>query len=150
MGIWGMDGPANDDALGWLADLDPAQGLHPVQRALRSVADAADPHVEPTRAQIALAAAELVAAVNGRPSPSLPRAARDWVAAVGALPAPRRDADLDTLVLATRALDMVVTSSQLADLRSADGTAESWRRALDDLRMRLAAAGGMPRNPLNS
>ncbi|NUQ94765.1 MAG: hypothetical protein HOQ26_17870, partial [Gemmatimonadaceae bacterium] len=54
MGIWGMDGPANDDALGWLADLDPAQGLHPVQRALRSVADAADPHVEPTRAQIAL------------------------------------------------------------------------------------------------
>ncbi|NUQ93386.1 MAG: hypothetical protein HOQ26_10820, partial [Gemmatimonadaceae bacterium] len=55
-----------------------------------------------------------------------------------------------TLVLATRALDMVVTSSQLADLRSADGTAESWRRALDDLRMRLAAAGGMPRNPLNS
>lgn len=147
MSLWDADGPA-DDALLWLDDLDPAQGVHPVQRALRSVADAADPHVEPRRARIALAAAELVAALHGRPGGALPAAARRWVGAMGGDARPPRDADLDLLVLATRALDMVVTSSQLADERSTRPGAEGWRRALDDLRMRLAAAGGMPRNPL--
>ena len=151
MGIWGIDGPPNDEALLWLADLVPASGVQPLYRALRSVADAADPHVEAGRAQTALAAAELVAALHGQPSASLPPAARDWIAAQGGAQTPRRDADLELRILATRALDLVVTSSQLADQRSIDATSgERWRRALDDLRMRLAAAGGMPRNPLAS
>lgn len=148
MSIWSNDGAASEDALLWLADLDPAQGVHSVQRALRSVADAADPRVEPSRAQIALLAAELVAALHGHPGSALPPAGRQWVAAVGGVEPARRDADMDLLVLATRALDMVVTSSQLADERSLEPGAEEWRRSLDDLRMRLAAAGGMKRNPI--
>lgn len=143
-----MEGFATDDALLWLGDLDPAQGTAPVDRVLRSVADAPDPFIEPRRAQIALAAAELVAALHDHPNPSLPPAGRAWIAAVGGPRPLRGDADLEMLVLATRALDLVVTSSQLADRRSAQGDDERWRRALDELRMRLAAAGGMPRNPL--
>ncbi|HEX8849084.1 MAG TPA: DUF4259 domain-containing protein [Gemmatimonadaceae bacterium] len=145
MTTWSTDGAASGDALLWLADLDPTQGVHPVRRALRSVADAADPHVEPTRAQIALVAAELVAALHGQPGSALPPSGHAWVAAVGGVEPPRRDADMDLLVLATRALDMVVTSSQLADERSLQPGADSWRRSTDDLRMRLAAAGGMER-----
>ena len=148
MGIWGTDEAAPDDALLWMAQLDPAQGTAPVDRVLRRAADAPDPRLEPARAQIAVAAAELVAALHGHPSPSLPPAGRAWVNALGGPRALRGDRDLDILVLATRALDLVVTSSQLADLRSEAGDDERWRLALDDLRMRLAAAGGMPRNPL--
>ena len=150
MGIWGTDGLTNDDALLWLADLDAATGVQPLHRALRSVADAADPHVEPGRAQIALADAELVAALHGYPSASLPPAGPAWVERLGGPRPLRGDADLELLVLATRALDLVVTSSQLADRMSERGDAAGWRLALDDLRMRLAAAGGMPRNPLAS
>ena len=148
MGTWGIDDAAPDDALVWLAQLDPAQGTAPVDRVLRRAADAPDPRLEPSRAEIAVAAAELVAALHGHPNPSLPPAARAWVDAMGGPRPLRSDAELEILVLATRALDLVVTSSQLADLRSEQGDDERWRLGLDDLRMRLAAAGGMPRNPL--
>jgi hypothetical protein len=147
VGIWGLEGAATDDSLVWLEGLDPREGTAPVDRVLRRVADAPDPRIEPARAQVALAAAELVAALHGHPNPSLPPAGRAWVEAVGGARGLRSDADLDMLVLATRALDLVVTSSQLADLWSERDGDERWRLALDDLRMRLAAAGGMPRNP---
>lgn len=148
MGVWGIDGDAADDALLWLEQLDPRQGMAPVDRVLRRAADAPDPRLEPGRAQVAIAAAELVAALHGHPSPSLPPAGREWVDKVGGARALRSDAELEMLIIATRALDIVVTSSQLGDLWSQRGDDERWRLALDDLRMRLAAAGGMPRNPL--
>jgi hypothetical protein len=93
----------------------------------------------------ALAAAELIAALHGYPHPSLPDAARAWVDAQQ-----QRDetsTDLDDLVAATRALDFVVTSSELAALWSEREGEQAWRVALDDLRMRLAAAGGMADAP---
>lgn len=137
-----------DEAAEWLQQLDPSRGKAPVDKALRAVADSADPRASAGRAEIALVAAELVAALHGRPHPALPDPGRSWVAAQGGAHAVRTDADFDALVTATRALDFIVTSSQLSDARDEAGADERWRDALDDLRMRLAAAGGMPRSPL--
>jgi len=137
-----------DEAAEWLQRLDPSRGTAPVDRALRAVADSADPRAGAGRAEIALVAAELVAAMHGWPHPALPEPGRAWVAAQGGTHAVRTDADFDALVLATRALDFIVTSSQLSDARDEAGADERWRDALDDLRMRLATAGGMPRSPL--
>lgn len=137
-----------DEAAEWLEHLDPARGKGPVDQALRAVADSADPRASAARAEIALVAAELVAALHGHPHPALPAPGREWVDAQGGVHAVRSDADFDALVLATRALDLIVTSSQLSDARDEAGADERWRDALDDLRMRLAAAGGMPRSPI--
>lgn len=141
MGIWGIDGFASDEALDWLERLDPADGAGPVTRELRSLAEAPDPHLAAPRAAVALAAAELVAALHGQPHPALPDAARRWIDAQ--VDRDAADDRLAMLVDATRALDFVVTGSQLAEAWSQRGDDDAWRRALDDLRLRLAAAGGM-------
>lgn len=138
-----------DEAAEWLQRLDPSRGKAPVDQALRAVADSADPRASAGRAEIALVAAELVAATHGHPHPALPEAGRAWVAAQGGVHAVRTDADFDALVMATRALDLIVTSSQLSDSRDEASADERWRAALDDLRMRLATAGGMPRSPVS-
>jgi hypothetical protein len=146
VGIWSVEGFASDEALDWIEGLDPADGIDPVVRELHTVADAPDPRLTTSRAGIALAAAELVAALGGHPHPALPDAARRWLDAQRP-----RDPDgdtglgIDALVEATRALDFVVTSSQLADLFTQRADESQWRAALDDLRLRLAKAGGIPR-----
>jgi uncharacterized protein DUF4259 len=133
-----------DEAAEWLQQLDPARGRAPVEFALRSVAESADPRAGAGRAEIALVAAELVAAINGYPHPALPEPGRQWVDAQGGPQGVRSDADFEALVMATRALDLIVTSSQLSDAREDPDADRRWRVALDDLRMRLATAGGMP------
>ncbi|MFL5562092.1 MAG: DUF4259 domain-containing protein [Gemmatimonadaceae bacterium] len=137
-----------DEAADWLQQLDPRRGMAPVDRALSSVADSADPRASAGRAEIALVAAELVAALHGQPHPALPVPGVEWVDAQGGPHAVRTDGDFDALVMATRALDLIVTSSQLSDARVEPDADDSWRAALDDLRMRLATAGGMPRSPV--
>ena len=137
-----------DEAAEWLQQLDPGRGKAPVDHALRAVADSADPRASAGRAEIALVAAELVAAMHGHPHPALPEPARAWVEAQGGAHRVRTDADFDALVMATRALDLIVTSSQLSDAREEASADDRWRAALDDLRLRLATAGGMPRSPV--
>jgi hypothetical protein len=83
-----------------------------------------------------------VAALYGQPHPALPAAARRWLEAQRPLPAGGSD-ELGPLTLATRALDLVVTSSALAEIWSQQEDQARWQSALDDLRMRLAAAGGV-------
>ena len=138
MGIWGVESFANDDALDWLSRLDPAAGPEPVVRELRAVAETSDPYLDSRTAAVALAAAELVAALQGRPHPQLPKAARNWVAAQ-ILSGPLDGApDFETLALATQALDFVATSSELSALWSQRAEEPSWRAELDGLRMRLS------------
>jgi hypothetical protein len=133
-----------DEAAAWLQQLDPARGRAPVEFALRSVAESADPRAGAARAEIALVAAELIAAIHGYPHPALPAPGAAWVAAQGGARDVKSDADFEALVMATRALDLIVTSSQLSDARDEPDADARWRASLDDLRMRLAAAGGMP------
>jgi hypothetical protein len=142
MGIFGIDGFGSDEALDWLQGLDPNAGAEPVVRALRVAVESPDPYLDSRRAQVALAAAELVAALHGRPNRSLPDPALRWLAAQTDPPLGADGSkDLDALVLATRALDFVVTSSELAEIWSQQGDQRRWQSALDDLRMRLAEAG---------
>ena len=83
-----------------------------------------------------------VAALHGRPHPDLPDSALRWLEAQADPPLGADGSkDLDALVLATRALDYVVTSSELAEIWSQQLDQRSWQAALDDLRMRLAEAG---------
>jgi hypothetical protein len=142
VGIWSIEGFASDDALDWLQSLDASEGTEPVIRALRYVLDSSDPRLDARRAAVALTAAELVAALHGHAHPALPESGLRWVEALARVP--RNSDDAEGPVLATRALDYVVTSSELSEIWSQRSDERQWRAALDDLRMRLAAAGGSP------
>lgn len=139
MGILGADPFENDDAREWLESLDAHDGSAPLEEMLRRIVDgASDPNLDLRRSTLALAAAELLAALHGRPADGLPRAGLDWAAAVSGGDAAGCAPDEDALALATRALDFVVTSSALAELWSQRDDADRWRARLDDLRMRLS------------
>ena len=138
MGTLGVEAFANDDALDWLLELDPAAGVSPVLAALERAAGAADPHLDARTATVALAAAELLAALRGRPHPALPEMAADWLAAVTLASPTGAAPSTEELVLATRALDLVVTSSVLAEIWSQRPDEAQWRSELDGLRLRLS------------
>lgn len=134
MGIWDDDGFANDEALDWLLRLDPAEGLMPLRQVLHAAVDAPEPSLDARQAGQVLAAVELVAAAGGQPHPSLPDRARQWCHAQVDGP------DDDMRILATRALDLVGTSSGLAELWSQRADEAGWHQELDSLRMRLTPA----------
>lgn len=131
MGIWDDDGFANDEALDWLAQLDPADGLRPLRQVMQGAITPAAPALDLRQAAHVLVAVELIAAASGSPHPGIPRAAHQWRAALAETVEP------DDLILATRALDLVGTSSALAELWSQRAEEAGWHRELDSLRMRL-------------
>lgn len=135
MGIWDDDSFSNDEALDWLARVDPADGLQPIRQLLYAAVAAPEPALDVRQAGHVLAAVELVAAAAGRPHRALPEAARRWLARLAERP------DEETRILATRALDFVGTSSALAELWSQRADERGWHAELDDLRMRLASGG---------
>ena len=71
MGAWGTDSFANDDAMDWIAEQE-ANGLAAVASAFAAVDAAADDYLDASIASSALAAAEVVAALLGGPSPTRP------------------------------------------------------------------------------
>ena len=75
MGAWGAGNFENDDALDWLAVLQ-AEGLPAAGAAIQDVLTLADDYLEAPTCCAALAAAEVIAALRGRPSISIARRAR--------------------------------------------------------------------------
>jgi hypothetical protein len=138
MGILDADAFASDEARDWLLRLDPADGSEPLTRALMSMTSTGDAWLDAARAQETLAAAELVAALHGHPHPALPATARSWVVEVSAGSPTGAAPGEEMLALATRALDLVVTSSALSELWSQQADEGRWRAAMDDLRLRLS------------
>jgi len=129
VGAWGTGSFENDDAADWLASLatvTPGQ-LTPI------FAHAADDpeYLEGPEASVAVAAAEVVAALNGSPAESAPAAIDVWTKShPQALTPQLRE-------LAARAMDRVRRNSELKDLwMEADGL-NDWIAAIQDLQTRL-------------
>jgi hypothetical protein len=133
MGAWGTESFANDDALDWLAELEQASTSEVLAQALAAAVDEPD-YLEVDVASRAVAAAEVVAALTGRPACDLPANTTAWVAS-------QTEANVEQLVaLARHAIDRVQRDSELADLwAESDNTA--WVNSLEDLRSRLLSKG---------
>ena len=129
MGTWGPAAFDNDAASDWLADLDGAADAGPVEEALRDVTRT-DDYLDADEAQPAVAAAELVAAMGGRPAPDLPAGARAWAAERG-------HPDAALVELARAAVARVRHDSELKELWE-DADPSAWEAAMDDLAARLA------------
>ena len=132
MGTWGIGTFENDDASDWVYELEPANDLSVVQAALATLNDATGYREAPTCVN-ALAAAEVVAALLGKPSPDLPEAVVGWVSANARLPA----RDLRTNALT--AIDKILGDSELRELWGETDDAEAWQASVQELRARLTS-----------
>src|SRR5687768_5419114 len=79
MGAWGHGSFDNDDAMDWVVELEGAEGTEPIAEAFEAVLDVGDDYLEATEASMGLAAAEVVAALLGKPAAKLPEEVTAWV-----------------------------------------------------------------------
>lgn len=113
MGAWGTGTFDNDDAADWLDELDASEDETVLQQAVLDVPETAHGYLEAREGARILCAAEIIAALRGRPSGNLPEIANQWVEEHGAL-------DVSLLVpIAVGKIDRILAEdSELKELRS--------------------------------
>jgi hypothetical protein len=130
-GIWGYGSFENDDAVDWLDECITSDSTQPVAEALDTALTL--DIIDVRRGAIAVAAAEVVAAALGKPSPSLPQDALAWVKRQPAEP-------LADLAPKARMALSRVSDAKVSKLRQvwSGGRANRWSTVVADLDARLA------------
>ncbi|XXX80885.1 DUF4259 domain-containing protein [Sorangium sp. So ce134] len=137
MGAWGHRPFENDGALDWVQRFLDG-GIDEITAALGAASAVDDATLEVDDACAALAAAEVVAAINGHPAGDLPEALVEHLSTSRCRPSEKRT------TLAIRAAQRVATASELKDLFDEGGAHAAWHSTLGDLLTRLRAE---PRSP---
>ena len=132
-GAWDIGPFDNDDAMDWVWELSESDDLSVVKQALQDVIDTSG-YLEAPTASMAIAAAEVVAALKGAPRAQLPAEVIEWVE--------RNESEVDADLVATarQAIARIRDEelSELAQLWSdSEEAAEEWRAELTDLEQRL-------------
>src|SRR5580704_2847212 len=128
MGEWGTGSFENDDAADWLAELGSRVPDDLTQILLQAADNPA--YLEAPASRIAVAAAEVIAALNGSPAPEAPPEIIKWTTN-------RQTSTRELKALALRALERVRKNSELKDLwLEADGL-NDWIAAIQDLQTRV-------------
>jgi hypothetical protein len=131
MGTWGTGTFENDTASDWVYELEAAVDAAPVRDALDATLGAAQDYLDADAAVIGLAAAEVVAALNGMARPGIPDGVRDWVGNHPVGPDP------DLLATARAAVDAIVSQSELRELWEETDEFAAWQADVADLRSHL-------------
>jgi hypothetical protein len=138
MGAWGHRSFENDDAADWGASLQHKDGRQRISAAFAAVlkADEDDEYLEAPAASQAVAAAEVVGALAGKPAANLPPDVVEWVAR-NKLP------NRGLIEVAKRVVSRVLENSELKDLWAEGGEdyAKPWQTELHGLLDRLDEAG---------
>lgn len=134
MGAWGAGIFENDAALDWVYELEGDDTLDTLEAAFNAVMSAED-YIDADEGSYALAAAEVVAALAGRPDTTLPEEVTQWVAAHAGL-------DARPLLEPARKAIQLVLESDDSELRELWEEAEpddfaAWQAAVNELRSRL-------------
>jgi len=130
MGAWAVDSFGNDDALDWVAELNDADDLSILDETLSIVAES-DEELETRECSAAIAAAEVVAALRGKPPAEAPDEVTEYVARLKEKP------QADLVQLALDAVERVKTSSELQELWADSDTGDAWLKVMADLEKRL-------------
>ena len=138
-GAWDIGPFDNDDALDWVWELTDSSDLAPLDRAFDDVLRSPR-YVEAPSASIAIAAAEVLAALKGSARDGLPDEVTEWIEGR------KLAADGRLTEKAVDAVKLIMDDevSELAQLwGDAPELAEDWRASLEDLLQRLTrtAAG---------
>jgi len=127
MGAWGHGTFENDTASDWLYDLEEASDLNFLKRAF----DVPDEYLESDEASEALAAAEVLLALGGKPREGLPDSAISWAKSNSSLdPRPLKS------VAAKAIMRVLGKDSELDELWSDSGSYAEWKA---DVEMLLGA-----------
>jgi len=130
MGTWEVSCFENDDAMDWVSGLEGVSNNSIIIKALDTVVSSKEAYLEAPDCAVALAAAEVVAALKGRPSEDVPEEVSSWTTGK---PAP----DVVLVSKAVRAIDRIMTNSELKDLWSESDELSQWHDCLNDLKTRL-------------
>ena len=121
----------DDDAADWAAGLVEADTIDSVAEALMTLFLVGDDHPPAPACTRAVAAAEVVAALNGRGSDDLPEEIRRWAEyRLGTV-------DPGLTSVAARAIQAVLTGSELDELWKETDHYAVWRDRMNDLSRRL-------------
>ena len=131
MGAWGINTFENDDALDWLGEFcdEPSEDL--LFEDFAVVNDVGDEYLEAPESSAALAAAEIVAALRGKPSASLSDEAKECVRNFKLKP------NDELISAAQKAVARVQTDSELKELWDESDDAPKWQATVQDLSERL-------------
>jgi hypothetical protein len=135
MGSWGLGPFENDTACDWGYDLEKSTDLSVIERALDSVVEARD-YLEAPAAEEALAAAEVVARLQGNwgPRTSYTETVDAWVK--------KTDSQITSELAskAVAAINRVLTPpSELLELWQDTDDFDTWKKLLGELAKRVAA-----------
>ena len=132
-GGWDVGPFDNDDALDWVWELSESNDISVVEEALQSAISTSG-YLEAPTGSIAVAAAEVVAALKGQPRAQLPDEVTSWVASN------QLEVD-DQLVKAARQAIVHVKNSESSELAQLWADSEEllnqWHKDLADLERRL-------------
>jgi len=120
----------NDDAMDWVAELAEADDESILAEALEAVSLDEDEYVEAPEASIAVAAAEVVAALLDQAADDLPDEVWEYVER-------QRGAKPGLVKLARKAVTRVLKDSELRELWEESDGFEAWKDSLEDLLSRL-------------
>jgi len=132
MGAWGMGPFENDDALDWVSDLSEG-GVKCLTATFKELPKSKpDDDIETGQCCNAIAAAEVVAAMNGRGLKDLPEEITEWLATK-----PKSTPEL--VALARSAIERIGKDSELKDCwdEADPEDAKQWYASLKDLTNRL-------------
>ena len=130
MSVWGTGIFENDDALDWVYDLADSGTMARVISALDVIFKNKDDDLELADCRIGLAAAEIIAAMTGDPSPEMPEEAEEWIG----------EKILENERLREKAQQVVHVIQKKSALRNKwekSANYPQWQAALDDLQKRL-------------
>ena len=131
-GAWGYKSFENDDALDWIANSLTPDGQSAVEKTITSVAKGRG-YLEAPDGSSAIAACEVLAAAQGRPSHDLPK---DVAALAKKLSSKPSDSIRNS---ARKALERILgEESELNALwKDAKGDFEKWKKMVEDLKSRV-------------
>lgn len=130
MGAWGTGSFENDDASDWLSDFIESRSNQQLEVTLSKITSNGEAYLEAPDCCNAIAAAEVVAAMKGKPNPAMPDEAKAAIksdAAAGSRLAP----------LALKAVARIKTESELQDLWSESEDSDGWQQSVAELESRL-------------
>lgn len=131
MGAWGVSTFENDDAVDWLEELIGSVNLLILYSTFEMLEE---DYLECPDGCNALAAAEVVAALNNQARASFPEQAKQWVATH------KNDKSDDLLDLALNAVDKVISkSSELNELWKKSDEYGEWLKDVASLKLALKA-----------
>jgi hypothetical protein len=130
MGTWGASPFENDNASDWVWELADAKDTSVLSAALEAVISEEEEIFE--GCEEAIAAAEVVAALRGKPLAEVPEEVNAFVKEHG-----KKPPDAKLISLAVTAVERIGKASDLKERWDESGDAKEWQGTLKDLLKRL-------------